>query len=207
MSRILAALAVAAAFGAALVYGGGAMGAWEPYEPVPDKAGTRTAVKHRPAKGKKGERKQVKSARAATPAKTPLERWADRANAICRKARPDLAALARELSFADSPGEFGTALARLANANKRVNAELRALPAPPGHRADVRALHRLFDQDERLLGRMRTAFQRRDANALRALADDVAPVAEKENDLFWALGASECTVEAYLTDASALAYS
>jgi hypothetical protein len=201
MSRILAALVVTLAFGGALAYGGHAMGAWEPYEPVPDKAGTRVG-----ADGGAPSQRAKKRGKGVNPARTKAAppTWADRANAICRRARPDLEVLARELGSARSPEEVEAGLAALVQANRRVNARLRAIPPARRQRARLRALHRALTEDERLLAGIAAAVRRRDEQALRTLAAAAEPVVRKENELFWVLGANECTVAAYLGGGSAL---
>jgi hypothetical protein len=206
MWRIVAVLVVTLAFGGALVYGGHAMGAWEEYKPVPDKAGTRLGgpLALSP-KAAKAQRKRGAQARASRPRRRGLERWGARASAICRTARPDLELLAREMAAARSPEELEAALALIARANERVNAQLEAIPPPPRQRARVRALHGLLAKDERIVSRMVTAVRRRDGDALRNLVAAAEPVVKKENELFWVLGANECTVAAYLGDADALA--
>ena len=206
MSRIVAVLVVTAAFGGALVYGGHAMGAWDEYEPVPDRAGTRVKAPGGPAsKRPKSERRRAKSARAAKPSRRAPLTWADRANAVCRRARPNLELLARELAAARSLEELDSALAALARVNKRVNAQIQAIPPPRRQQARVRALHRLLADDERLVERMISAIRRQDASALRAAVAAADAVARRENELLWVLGANECTVAAYLGDAATLA--
>ena len=208
MSRFLAALAVALAFAAALVYGGRAMGAWDEYKPVPDKAGTRVAT-HGAGKAKQatspGKRPKSKPAKTASGSRAAAQSWTGRANAVCRRSRPDLEVLARELSAAESPGEAEAALARLVQANAQVNAAIEAIPAPRGQRTRIRALHRLFAQDERILAGMLAALRQRDVARLQALTEAAEPVVQKENELFWALGANECTLAAFLADSGALA--
>jgi hypothetical protein len=205
MWRIVAVLVVVVAFAGALVYGGQAMGAWEEYKPVPDKAGTRIGGAGGPSKSSKGHRKGRKSARASTPARRAAQTWAGRASAICRRARPDLELLARELAAARSPEALEAALSQLARANRHVNAQLKAIPPPPRQRARVRALHALLAKDERIVTGMLGAVRRRDGYALRTLVEAADPVVRNENELFWVLGANECTVAAYLGDADALA--
>ncbi len=205
MWRIVAVLVVAVAFAGALVYGGQAMGAWEEYKPVPDKAGTRVGRAGAPLKSPKAHRQGRKSARASRPAPRAAQTWAARASAICRRARPDLELLARELAAARSPEELEAALSQLARANQRVNAQLKAIPPPPRQRARVRGLHALLAKDERIVTGMLGAVRRRDGYALRTLVEAADPVVRNENELFWVLGANECTVAAYLGDADALA--
>ena len=208
MSRLLAALAVALAFGGALVYGGRALGAWDEYKPVPDKAGTRVAA-HDGGTGKhaksRGKRPKSKPTKAATGPQAAAQSWAGRANAVCRRSRPDLEVLSRELSAAETPGEFEAALTRLARANERVNAKIEAIPPPRSQRSRVRALHRLLAEDERILAGMLTAFRQRDAQRLKALGEAAGPVVQKENELFWVLGANECTLAAAIANSGALA--
>jgi hypothetical protein len=205
MWRVAAALLVALAFGATLAYGGHAMGAWEAYKPVPDKAGTRIGVQPRASKHAKAHRRRVKAARASTRSRPAAPTWADRANAVCRRARPNLELLARELAAARSLEELEAALSELARVNKRVNARLDAIPPPRRQRPRVRVLHRLLADDERLVERMLASVRRRDAHALRATVAAADAVVRRENELFWVLGANECTVAAYLGDADALA--
>jgi hypothetical protein len=206
MSRVIAVVVVAAAFSGALVYGGHAMGAWDEYKPVPDRAGTRAKAQGGAAsKRAKGERRRVKSARAAkAPRNAPLA-WGDRANAVCRRARPNLELLARELAGARSLDELQAVLTQLARANKRVNARLAAIPPPARQQARVRALHRLLADDERLVARMLAAIRRQDAEALRATIAATDALVRRENELFWMLGANECTLAAYLGGADTLA--
>jgi hypothetical protein len=204
MSRILAALAVATAFGAALVYGGRAMGAWEPYKPVPDKAGTRLgAPAAGAAKRAKAQRKGARPARTAT--RGGAETWAVRANAVCRRARPELEVLARELGAARSLADLEAGFAALERMNRSVNAKLKAIPAPPRQRARVRELHRLLAADERLVAAMFAAVRRGDPVALQSSMESADALVKKENELFWELNANECTVAAYLGDVGALA--
>jgi hypothetical protein len=206
MWRIVAVLLVVLAFGGALFYGGQAMGAWEEYKPVPDKAGTRVGGPGAASpKSAKAHRKGRKSARASRPARGDRQTWAGRASAICRRARPDLELLARELAAARSAEELEAALAQLARANERVNAQLRAIPPPPRQRARVRALRAVLAKEERIVTGMLTAVRRRDGHALRALVEAADPVVRSENELFWVLGANECTVATYLGDADTLA--
>jgi len=206
MWRIVAALVVALAFGGALVYGGHAMGAWEEYKPVPDKAGTRLggayALSPQAAKARK---KRAGRAQGAKPGGAAVSTWASRASAVCRRARPNLELLARELTAARTPEELEAALTQIATANERVNAEIRAIPAPRRQRAGVRALHALLVKEERLIAAMVAAVRRRDGYALRDLGAAADPIVRKENELFWVLGANECTVAAYLGDAATLA--
>jgi hypothetical protein len=205
MWRVLAALLVVLAFGATLAYGGHAMGAWEAYKPVPDKAGTRMGVHPRAAKHAKAHRKGVKAARVSRRSRPPAPTWADRANAVCRRARPNLELLARELAAARSLEELEAALLELVQMNERVNARIEAIPPPRRQHHRVRVLHRLLADDERLVARMLVAVRRRDESALRATIAAADAVVRRENELFWVLGANECTSPAYLGDAAALA--
>ncbi len=206
MWRIVAALMVALAFGGALVYGGHAMGAWEAYKPVPDKAGTRLGGAYALSpQSTKAKRKRAGHAQAAKPGRSAVSTWASRASAICRRSRPNLELLARELGAARTPEELEAALAEIARANERVNAEIKAIPAPRRQRARVRELHALLVKEERIIAAMLAAVRRRDGYALQDLGAAADPVVKKENELFWVLGANECTVAAYLGDAATLA--
>lgn len=200
MWRIAGALTVALAFGGALVYGGHAMGAWEAYKPIPDKAGTRLGGANALSPKPKGER-----ARSSKSHRSGARTWADRASAICRRARPDLELLARDLGAARTPEDLEVALAALARANERVNAQIKAIPAPRRQRARVRALHAVLAKEERVVAAMIAAVRRRDGRALQDLVAAADPLVRKENELFWVLGANECTVAAYLGDADVLA--
>jgi hypothetical protein len=196
MLRILLYVAaVVALFVGAIVYGGNAIGAWDPLPPAPTPP---PAVKIHHTKAKPG--KQSKQAKAvAAPVsrrRTPAEKaWVRSANALCRESRAGVQNLAAQ---ATGTGTYSGSVAffeRVRRYNEEMNDRFLALRVPPRYRADVAKVRVLFVREEHLFDLMSKALRERRRGVYLNLSDRVTDIALDEADILANLGAYSCDVD------------
>jgi hypothetical protein len=187
---IVSVIGIAAVFGAAVLYGGSFVGAWDPVEPPPaspaaadeDDDATTTA---------KAPTTTAKSQQPAPTTATVLDSaWLEQANALCRRSAEEVAALPEPTT----QKEARTVLAQAVDLNAFYNDEFAALGAPPGGAVAFAELLGLFEREEKLLRRMLTALQENKMNEYFRLSDRVIPLTLEEDDVLYELGAENCTV-------------
>ncbi len=193
MKLVLSVAAVAGAFVVVLLGGGSAIGVWKELDlPATSAAADRAAQrsKENPAAKKatvteRRARAKARARRAAT------NRWVRAVNKLCRSAKAEAAAVPNAKSLA----EMESQVARLAELSARYNARVAALPPPPGQRAKIARLERLFAKDEALLTALRDAVQHRRPARIVRLSERVADVSEREKQLLYDLGARQCALQ------------
>jgi hypothetical protein len=195
MLRILLYVAaVVALFVGAIVYGGNAIGAWDPLPPAPTPP---PAVKIDHPKAKPGKQsKQAKAVAASAGRRTPAEKaWVRSANALCRESRAGVQNLAAQ---ATDTGTYSGSVAffeRVRQYNKEMNDRFLALRVPPRYRADVATVRVLFAREEHLFDLMSKALRERRRGVYLNLSDRVTDIALDEADILANLGAYSCDVD------------
>jgi len=194
MLRILLYVAaLIALFAGAIMYGGNAIGAWDPLPPAPTPP---PAVKVSHAKPKnKDEADSGKSSAQAKDVKlTPAQKvWVKKTNLLCRESKSQVQAVLAQGNTSTTAG----VLELFANM-KKVNAELNdrflAIAVPAGYKKDVARLEALFAKEERYFSSMQLALEQGDMKTFYALNDRLTQIALEETDVLDALGAYGCDI-------------
>jgi len=187
MFRFFAVVLVIGAFGGALYFGGGALGAWESPKPEPVALPKQQAKKHSPRK------RHARPAASAQPVKRTVPTkpsWLVELNATCRRARRE----SESMHQPAIPEEIAPTLRKTIVMNRRANRETAALVSRSGNTAAAAQLRSLYAQDEALLQRLLGAAEDGRYQQLQGIARSLIPVARAENNLFARLGAHACTV-------------
>jgi hypothetical protein len=192
---IVSVIGIAAVFGAAVLYGGEYVGAWDPVEPPPrgsaapeeDDEATTTAKAQTTTAAEQPQPAPSTAPSAPTAAES---RWLEQANALCRRSVEEVAALPQPTT----QKEAKAVLAQAVDLNAFYNDEFAALGAPPGGAVAFAELLVLFEREEKLLGRMLAALQENRMGEFFRLSDRVIPLTLEEDDLLYELGAESCTV-------------
>ena len=189
MLRVVAIVAVLAAFGAALYFGGDTLEAWETPEPshasLPAPETKRKAKPKRPAK--KAARPAPKPARRAKPRKRA---WLIELNALCRQTRVEL----EEVPTPSGLSEIAPYLREVGRLNRRWNKQGVATLRRGGNARAASELDELFGRDEAAMQAMLTMAEKGQYQQLGAYARTLVPLARAENRMLKKLGAVDCTV-------------
>lgn len=192
MLRILIYVAVLVGlFGGAIVYGGNAIGAWDPLPPAPQPP---PAVKITRTKAKPPATTTQPAQPASAPHRTAAQKaWVKQTNSLCRDSKAEVQ---KVLSQGDTTTPAGAIalFARVKNLNARLNDRFLALGAPAGYKDDVAKIRALFAKEERYFDSMYAALKRRDSNTYYALSDRLTVIALDEADILANLGAYACDV-------------
>ena len=178
------ALLTAAAFGAALYFGGNVMGAWEPYR------GPTAEPEAKAAARKPSRARRAKPSRPRKPTTPKDVGWVRRANALCRDARRQSASTRQPRTLE----EMQAFVARGRKDNRRWNARFLGLGAPRGDAARFRKLRSLFREDESLLSEVAAAIRERDATSMMFLGRELVDLGRRESRLMMSMGARDCTL-------------
>ena len=194
MLRILLYVAaLIALFAGAIMYGGNAIGAWDPLPPAPTPP---PAVKVSHSKPKDEDKPDGK--KPSTPAKAPKltaaqKVWVKKTNLLCRESKSQVQAVVAQGSTATRAGVL-----ELFSQLKKVNAELNdrflAIATPEGYQQDAARLRALFVKEERYFNSMQRALEQRDLNTFYALNDRLTEIALDETDILTELGAYSCDI-------------
>jgi hypothetical protein len=178
-------------FGGAIVYGGNAIGAWDPLPPAPEPP---PAVKITRTKANPPATTTQPADPARTPHRTPAQKaWVRQADSLCRASKVEVQHV---LSQGDTTTPAGAIalFARVRTLNARLNDRFLALGAPAGYKDDVAKIRSLFAREERYFDSMYAALKRRDSNTYYALSDRLTQIALEESDILANLGAYDCDV-------------
>lgn len=193
MLRILLYVAVlVACFGGAIVYGGNAIGAWDPLPPAPEPP---PAVKLGHTKSKpKPDEQPATQAPAKPPRHTVAQKaWIKKANALCGESKAQVQAVIAQGSTA-TPTARLELFERVRTVNAELNDRFLALGAPAGYKKDLARLRVLFGKEEGYFDSMYRALRRHDMKTFYALNDRVTEVALDETDIIANLGAYGCDI-------------
>jgi hypothetical protein len=185
--------AVVALFAGVIIYGGNAIGAWDPLPPAPKPP---PAVKISHAKPKSKGRPDADKASAPTQGtrRTAAQKaFAKQTNALCRDSKTEVQAVLAQGSTSTPAGVLDL-FSRLKTVNADLNDRFLAIPAPAGYKDDVAELRQLFAKEERYFDAMSRALQQRAMNRFYALNDHLTEVALDETDILTNLGAYACDI-------------
>jgi hypothetical protein len=194
MLRILLYVAaLIALFAGAIMYGGNAIGAWDPLPPAPTPP---PAVKISHSKPKDEDKPDGK--KPSTPAKapelTPAQKlWVKKTNTLCRESKSQVQAVLAHGNTATTAGVLAL-FAQLKKVNAELNDRFLAMAVPAGYKKDVARLKALFAKEERYFSSMQRALEQRDTKTFYALNDRLTQIALEETDVLDALGAYGCDI-------------
>lgn len=193
MLRILLYVAVlVACFGGAIVYGGNAIGAWDPLPPAPEPP---PAVKlgHTESKPKPDEQPPTQAAAKPSRHTVAQKAWIKKANALCGESKAQVQAVIAQGSTA-TPSATLELFERVMTVNAELNDRFLAVGAPAGYKKDLARLRVLFGKEERYFDGMYRALKQHDMKTFYALNDRVTEVALDETDIIANLGAYGCDI-------------
>ena len=196
MLRILLYVAaLIALFAGAIMYGGNAIGAWDPLPPAPTPP---PAVKVSHTKPKEQDKEKSDSGNSSAPAKapklTPAQKlWVKKTNTLCRESRSQVNAVVAQGNTATTAGVLAL-FAQLKKVNAELNDRFLAIAAPAGYKEDVARIRALFAKEERYFNSMQRALKQRDMKTFYALNDRLTQIALEETDIFDELGAYGCDI-------------
>jgi hypothetical protein len=184
--------AVVALFAGAIMYGGNAIGAWDPLPPAPEPP---PAVKISHSKPKeKGKPAEQPSAPASGPRRTAAQKaFVKKTNALCRDSKAEVQAVLAT-GNTSTPAGVLELFRRLKTVNAELNDRFLAIPAPAGYKDDVAELRQLFAKEELYFDSMGRALQNRDMRRFYALNDRLTDIALDETDILANLGAYACDI-------------
>jgi hypothetical protein len=178
-------------FGGAIVYGGNAIGAWDPLPPAPTPPPAVKVHRSKPKPPKTGPAPQ----RSSAPHRTAAQRaWVRQANALCRESKVDVEKVVYQ-GYPTTPAGQIALFARVKKLNARLNDRFLALGAPAGYKGDIARIRLLFAREERYFDSMYAALERGDQNTYYALSDRLTDIALDESDVLANLGALDCDVQ------------
>jgi hypothetical protein len=195
MLRILVYVAaLVALFAGAIMYGGNAIGAWDPLPPAPTPP---PAVKVSHTKPKDQDKEKSGSGNQSTPATaklTPAQKlWVKKTNTLCRESKSQVQAVLAHGNTATTAGVLAL-FAQLKKVNAELNDRFLAMAVPAGYKNDVARLRTLFAREERYFASMQRALEQRDMKTFYALNDRLTQIALEETDVLDALGAYGCDI-------------
>jgi hypothetical protein len=194
MLRILLYVAaLIALFAGAIMYGGNAIGAWDPLPPAPTPP---PAVKVSHPKPESKDKPQP--GKPSTPAKAPKltsaqKLWVKKTNALCRESRSQVQAVLAQGDTATTAGVLEL-FSRLKKVNAELNDRFLVIAVPDGYQRDVTRLKALFVKEERYFDSMQRALELRDMKTFYALNDRLTEIALDETDVLTELGAYGCDI-------------
>lgn len=194
MLRILVYVAaLVALFAGAIMYGGNAIGAWDPLPPAPEPPPAVKISHQKPKDKDKGEAEKP-SVPASDPRPTAAQKvFVKKTNALCRDSKAEVQAVLAQGSTSTPAGVLDL-FRRLKTVNAELNDRFLAIPAPAGFKDDVAELRQLFAKEEHYFDAMSQALQNRDMKAFYALNDHLTDVALDETDILANLGAYACDI-------------
>jgi hypothetical protein len=181
-------------FGGAIVYGGNAIGAWDPLPPAPTPP---PAVKvHHTKPAKKSKPPDTVTTPAPTGPKTPAEKaWVRSANGLCHESTKGVNAIVAQATDAGSFSGGVALFERIRSYNKTMNDRFLALKAPASYKPEIAKLRALFAKEEHIFDLMHQTLQRtRNMKPFFRLSDRLLYVALDETDIISGLGAYGCDV-------------
>ena len=192
MLRILVYVAaLVALFAGAIMYGGNAIGAWDPLPPAPTPP---PAVKLEKSKPKDKPASAQPSTSTKGPRLTPAQKlWVKKADALCGESRAAAQAVVAQ-GNTSTPAGVHQLFTRMKKVNAELNDRFLAIPVPPGYRDEVAKLRDLFAKEELYFDSMGRALQSRDMKRFYALNDRLTDIALDETDILASFGAYACDI-------------
>ena len=192
MLRILLYVAaLVALFAGAIMYGGNAIGAWDPLPPAPTPP---PAVKLAKAKPKNKPASTKPSAPSKAPRLTPAQKlWVKKANMLCRESKAEVQAVLAQ-GNTSTPAGVHQLFTRMKKVNAELNDRFLAIDAPAGYRDDVARIRTLFAKEERYFESMGRALEQGDMKTFYVLNDRLTEIALEETDILAELGAYGCDI-------------
>lgn len=185
--------ALVALFAGAIMYGGNAIGAWDPLPPAPEPPPA-VKISHQKSKDKDNGEAEKPSVPASDPRPTAAQKvFVKKTNALCRDSKAEVQAVLAQGSTSTPAGVLDL-FRRLKTVNAELNDRFLAIPAPAGFKDDVAELRQLFAREEHYFDAMSQALQKRDMKAFYALNDHLTDVALDETDILANLGAYACDI-------------
>jgi len=192
MLRILLYVAaLVALFGGSIVYGGNAIGAWDPLPPAPKPPPAVKVDRGKPA-GPASEKKQAREVVVRLTA--PQKAWVRHADSFCRSSESQIRQVVAQ-GDASTPAGAVALFGRVRRLNAELNDRFLGIGAPAGYKADLARVRLLFAKEERYFDAMYRALKARDMNTYYALSDRLTDIALDERDVLAGLGAYACDVD------------
>jgi hypothetical protein len=183
---------IVAVFGAAVMYGGRLVGAWDAVAPSQPPA----AAPAKPAATTTREEPEPATTAAVTTTATPADQstpeeleWQAKAAEVCRRAIEEGAALPQPRN----EKEALVVLAQAIDLNAFYNDEFTGLGPPPGKDAEFARLGELLATEERILNRMLETMRAGNRGFLEVLVERLTRTALEEDDVLFQLGATGCS--------------
>jgi hypothetical protein len=193
MLRILLYVAaLVALFGGAIVYGGNAIGAWDPLPPAPQPPPA-VRLGHTKSSPKPVEQPATKPPAQAPRLNAAQKVWVRKANALCGESKSEVQAVISQ-GDASTPAGLLELFGRVRTVNADLNDRFLALGAPAGFKDDIARVRGLFAKEERYFDAMYRALKQHDTKTFYALSDRVTEVALDETDIIANLGAYGCDI-------------
>lgn len=191
MLRILLYVAaLVALFGGSIVYGGNAIGAWDPLPPAPTPP---PAVKVERGKSvKAGKQEQAKE--VVQRLTVAQKAWVRRADSFCRSSESQVRQVVAN-GDASTPAGAIALFDRVRRLNADLNDRFLAIGTPAGYKADLARVRVLFAKEERYFDAMYRALKARDMNTYYTISDRLTDIALDESDILAGLGAYACDVD------------
>jgi hypothetical protein len=192
MLRILLYVAaLVALFAGAIMYGGNAIGAWDPLPPAPTPPPAVKLVKVKP-KDKPASNKPSAPEKAGR--LTPAQKlWVKKADALCRESRAAAQAVVAQ-GNTSTPAGVHQLFTRMKKVNAELNDRFLAIDAPAGYKDDVARIRVLFAKEERYFDSMGRALEQGDMKTFYVLNDRLTEIALEETDILTELGAYGCDI-------------
>jgi hypothetical protein len=183
--------ALVALFAGAILYGGNAIGAWDPLPPAPTPPPAVKVDRAKPARP--GEQK--KQAKEVVERLTAAQKvWVKRADSFCRSSESEVRKVVAQ-GDASTPAGAVSLFGRVRELNAELNDRFLAIGAPDGYKAALARVRVLFAREERFFDAMYRALKARDMDTYYALSDRLTDVALDESDILAGLGAYSCDVD------------
>jgi hypothetical protein len=182
-------------FGGAIMYGGNAIGAWDPLPPAPTPPPA-VKVHHTKKRGSTPPKTVTTPAPPAGPRTAAEKAWVRSANGLCRESRRGVQTMVAQATNAGSFSGSVALFERFRAYDKTMNDRFLALQAPASYKPSIVKLRRLFAKEEHIFDLMHETLHRtRNMKPFFRLSDQLTYVALDEADIMASLGAYSCDID------------